>query len=127
MFNNLLIKYMCVGAFATLIDMGLFWLLIYYGGFHYSYALCMSFSVGIFVNFICCDLFIFKREQPFWRACLKHYGASTTGFVINQCGLLIAVFLFKCHRLTTVRLIMAALTFLLNFFLIKKFAFGEKH
>jgi putative flippase GtrA len=121
-----IVKYILVGAIATAVDMGLFWLLIEYGSMHYSYALFIGFIVGAFINFYLCNLFIFNRgEQSFWHACLKQYGASATGLFLNQLGLFIAVSWFNCHRLLLARIIITACTFMINFLLVKYFVFAR--
>jgi len=122
--NTQLILYMLVGAAATGVDTALFALLIYYYAFDYRLALMIAFSIGVLINFILCDMYIFDRgSRSFFFACMRHYGASLTGLFLNQIGMIILVSGFKMNYLILGRIIVATCTFFVNFLLIKKFVF----
>ena len=123
-FTSELLLYMLVGGIATLIDTSIFGMLVYYFFYDYRYAMIYAFIVGVFINFILCDAYIFDRgDNSFINACLRHYGANLTGLALNQLGMIILVTFFHFQHLILGRMIVAACTFIINFLLIKWFVF----
>ncbi len=121
-----LLRYMLVGGAATLIDLSLFSILIYIYSMHYNIAIVAGFFVGVFVNFMLCNAFVFSRGKiSFRNALARHYAASMAGFVIN-----FTLFQFwqeavVSDRPVLGRIVVAALTFVFNFFAFKRFSFLE--
>lgn len=120
-----IIRYMLVGACSTTIDILIFSQLVKSYNFCYQQALCISFIFGVFVNFCLCASFIFVLKSSWWHACLKHYAANVTGLASNQFGMFVLVSLYGMQNLLVARLAVQTITFLINFFLIKSFVFGE--
>ena len=120
-----LLLYMAVGGIATLLDTMILVLLVRLTGCDYRIASLLGCVVGIFINFVLCDYFIFDRQTSFAKACAKHYIASSFGLVLNQIGMIILISGLACKNLILARLIVATCTFLANYFLIKTFVFGK--
>lgn len=125
-FNARLFRYMCVGATATLVDAAIFALFVYYYNYTYSVALGGGFVVGVLVNFLLCDKYIFDRTGSIWQAGAKHYAASFTGFCLNQVGMLILISGFEFKQLLIARIVVAGCTFIINFVLIQRFVFTQQ-
>lgn len=118
-----LVRYMCVGACSMTVDLMVFSLLIK-NHIWYQQALCISFVIGVFINFCLCSYFIFTLKGSWWRACLKHYAAQITGLMSNQIGLAFLVSICGIEHIIIARIGVQAVTFLINFTLIKAFVFS---
>lgn len=118
-----ILRYMVVGASATVIDLAVFSLTIYQLQWDFRIAITGGFIAGVFINFILCDRFIFKRTTTWWHACSKHYLASLGGLLLNQLGMIALLSIFGHTHLVGKRLAVSAFTFLVNFLLIKTVVF----
>lgn len=121
-----LLRYMLVGGAATLVDLSLFSVLIYIYSIHYNLAICAGFFLGVFVNFMLCNAFVFSLGKiSFKNALMRHYIASLAGFLIN-----FTLFQFWQEAVISTRpilgrIVVAALTFVFNFFAFRRFSFAE--
>lgn len=118
-----LAKYMMAGACSTCIDLICFNTCL--TSFHLSitYALLVGFSIGVLCNFIICNTFIFNRTTPLLRAISTHYSANLSSLLMQNIGLAAAQHSILFNHLIITRLMISSITFLFNFFLIKRFAF----
>ena len=122
-----LLRYMLVGGAATIVDLSFFGMLIYFFSFNYIIAAILGACLGVYINFLLCDAFVFKRGNISFRDALtRHYIASSGGIIIN-------LMLFRFWERSIIsgqpilgRLFAAALTFVLNFFVFRRFSFLNK-
>ncbi len=120
-----LAHYMVAGACSTTIDLSCFMACLNH--LHYSVhsALAISFTIGVLCNFIICNLFIFKRNTTLIKALSTHYSANVSSLIIQNIGLSLLKNTMLIDHLIITRLMISSITFLLNFFLIKHFAFNS--
>lgn len=78
-------KYLVVGGFCTIVDIGLLYLLTSLG-VHYLFAAAISFITGVTLNYFMCTGWIFRKSK------IKNKGVEITlYFVISTIGLLISL------------------------------------
>lgn len=126
-FTKQLFQYMSVGFVATVIDLTIFSFLVYVLKWDYIFAILCSFFIATGINFFLCKTFVFKpKDISFWKAGIKHYGASGWNLLLNQVGMLILISGFGFPHLVLGRILIITSTFFLNFMMVRRFVFGVK-
>ena len=122
-----LLRYMVAGGAATCADISLFTILIYNYNIHYNFAMILGFCIGTLINFILCNLFVFKRSSiSVYHALVRHYMASFAGFMLNFSLFQLWQIASDSSHPVFGRIVVAALTFVFNFFAFKKFSFIDR-
>jgi putative flippase GtrA len=120
-----LLKYMLAGGCSTSIDICCFLYCLHACHLSLTIALATGFIIGVFCNFIICNLFIFNRSRPFLSALTAHYSANASTLIVQRIGFTLLKNTFFIHHIILTRLLLQSITFLFNFFLIKHFAFNN--
>lgn len=120
-------RYIFAGGLAAIVDIGIFMLLAKIFFIDYRIAVFFSFTLGTITNFFLSNSFIFDRKElPLWIAGLRHYLSSTGGLLTNEAVLIILIGIIKYDNLFLSKLAATGIAFLVNFSLIKYFAFNSK-
>jgi putative flippase GtrA len=121
------LKYILAGGLAAVVDIGFFMFLVKIFSLDYRIAVFLSFTFGTITNFLISNAFIFNRETlSFWTAGFRHYISSLGGLAANEAVLILLVETIKFDNLFFSKLIATGAAFLVNFTLIKYFAFNSR-
>jgi putative flippase GtrA len=120
-----LAKYIFVAAVSAMFDYGSFWLLLITGALHYSFAVTGGFLCGTMVNFLLSNAFVFQRKKGLWTTGVRHFLSSSAGLLVN---LLVVIALVELEITTPeiAKLMAMTIAFIVNFSLIKWYAFGDR-
>lgn len=122
-----LIKYFFVGAIAAIIDIGSFAIFTKLFNIDYRLAVFFSFTLGTLTNFLICNAFVFDRKElSIFNACIRHYFSSIGGLIVNEIVMISLIEIINFNYLITAKIIATICAFLVNFILIKFFAFNSK-
>jgi len=128
--DNILIqlfRYTFVGGTAALVDFGSFAVFTIYFLIDYRLAVFFSFTLGTLTNFFLCNAFVFDRKSlPIWVACIRHYLSSSGGLATNEIVLIFLVEVVHFNHLLIAKIIATVSAFIVNFLLIKFYAFNSK-
>lgn len=116
-----LVKYFIVGGLASIGDMLIFILAIKIMNYHL--ALWVSFSIGLLINCLGCNLFIF-RKQSWLKVYSKQYLMGLFSLLLSQ--LLLSILVNTLGYIIISRLIIMAIMFLVNFSINKYLVYGSK-
>ncbi len=114
---------MVAGACSTSIDLVCFKTCLCLFNTTITLALIVGFTIGVLCNFLICNTYIFARTTPMLRAISAHYSANLGSFIMQNIGITLLQNTFMINYLVIARLMISSITFLFNFFLIKRFAF----
>lgn len=119
-------RYIFAGGFAAVIDIGSFMILAKTFSIDYRIAVFLSFTLGTITNFILSNAFIFdRRTLSIWTAGVRHYVSSLGGLMTNEAVLIFLIGIVKFDSLFVSKLAATGAAFLVNFTLIKYFAFNS--
>ena len=122
-----LFQYLFVGGIAALVDIGSFKVLVGYFSIDYRLSVFLSFSLGTLTNFSLCNAFIFRRKSlPIWLACARHYLSSLGGLTTNLVVMLFLVEILHLPHLLAAKTVATGSAFVINFLLIKFYAFNSE-
>ena len=120
-------KYFFIGAPAAMVDLSVFTLLVRWLTLNYLMAVFFSFTAGTLSNFFLCDKFIFKREElNKIVAAVRHYLSSLGGLIINTLIMIFIVEIFSATHLVIGKCIANLCAAIINFLLIRFFAFNSE-
>jgi putative flippase GtrA len=122
-----LFRYTFVGGTAALVDYGSFVVFAIYFSIDYRLAVFFSFSLGTLTNFVLCNAFVFDRKSlSIWLACVRHYVSSVGGLLTNEMVMIFMVEILNFKNLLIARILAMACAFVVNFLLIKFYAFNSR-
>jgi putative flippase GtrA len=120
-----IIRYFITGFIAAIIDFSTFATFVYVFNVYYPIAIFLSFSFGTITNFFICNFFVFDRTSSLSRTMLKHYISSLGGLTINEITVILLTEFVKFPYLMISKAIGIGLAFIVNFLLIKFYAFKD--
>jgi putative flippase GtrA len=121
------IKYFFTGGIAAVIDIGSFLLFSISLHIDYRISIVLSFTLGTLTNFFICNAFVFERKSlSLFAAAYRHYLSSLGGLVTNEIVMMLLIELLNFSNLLIAKLIATAAAFMVNFLLIKFYAFNSK-
>ncbi|MFA5925328.1 MAG: GtrA family protein [Parcubacteria group bacterium] len=119
-------RYIFAGGFAAIVDVGFFMILAKSFSIDYRIAVFLSFTLGTITNFILSNAFIFDRKTlSLWTAIFRHYASSIGGLATNEAVLIFLIGTAKFDSLFFSKIIATGAAVLVNFTLIKYFAFNS--
>ena len=116
--------YFFVAGFAATIDLSTLYALLQTTSWHYTLAVSGGFITGTITNFLLSNLLIFSRKSSFGATFVKHFASSAVGFLANLGTVVICVELFLFPVMIS-KIIALGFSFMINFLLIKFYAFGD--
>lgn len=121
-----LFRYLIVGAAATLIDWGTFYVLAVELHFHYQFGLAIAFILGSLTNYIFNKIFTFecKSKQIFEQFSLQII-VSLASLLLNS-GIMYAFIGILLFEKMTSRIITTLIMLFINFLLQKHITFNKK-
>lgn len=121
-----LILYGLVGGAAAVVDVGAFYILVNFTEVFYPLAIFIAFTIGTLVNFSLCNAYIFDRGALSLKKCvLRHYLSSLGGLTTNEVVVITLVELVRLQDLLLAKIIATVTAFLVNFSLIRLYAFNS--
>ena len=118
------IKYFMTGAIAAALDISFFMIFVNVFLLDYRIAIFLGFTFGTLANFALCNAFVFDRKSlTIINSCARHYVSSLGGLVTNE---IVVIYLveFIGFGLLISKIIATFAAFVVNFALIKYFAFN---
>lgn len=108
-------KYLIVGGFCTIVDMGLLYLLTRLG-VHYLISAVISFTTGVTLNYFMCTAWIFDESKVKDKRIelLLYFLISIVGLLINLIGIWILTSMLEMHYMLS-KLLSTAVTLIWNF------------
>lgn len=121
------IKYFFTGSIAAVVDISSFLLFSISLHIDYRISIVLSFTLGTLTNFFICNAFVFERKSlSLFTAAYRHYLSSLGGLVTNEIVMMLLIELLNFSNLLIAKLIATAAAFMVNFLLIKFYAFNSK-
>lgn len=109
-----LIRYLFVGACATVVEWAVFYVLMHSSGMHYMPATSIAFILSTFANWIIGKWLLFRQKQNIWKELLKIYATSVAGLLMNLLIMWIAVDLLAIQEMAA-KIIATGIVFFWNF------------
>ena len=108
-------KYLVVGGFCTIVDMGLLYQLTSLGA-HYMLSAAVSFTTGVTLNYFMCTGWIFKESKIKNKGVemLLYFVISIIGLLINLVGIWLLTELLALHYMLS-KLLATMATLVWNF------------
>jgi len=120
-------RYMFVAGIAAGVDISSFAVFAKYLNIDYRVSVFLSFSCGTLTNFFLANAFVFDRKTlSLWVACLRHYASSLGGLATNEIAMIILVGVVHFYNLMIAKVIATGCAFVVNFTLIKFYAFNDR-
>lgn len=116
--------YFFVAGMAAVIDLSTVYALLETVPWHYTFAVSGGFVTGTITNFLLSNFLIFSRKGSFGATFVKHFASSAVGFLVNLSTVIICVELFFLPVMVS-KVIALGFSFVVNFLLIKFYAFGD--
>ncbi len=125
--SNQFFKYFFAGGIAAILDISSFMLFTSVLLIDYRISLFFSFTFGTLTNFLLCNKYIFSRgEMSVIKTMIRHYTSSLGGLATNEIVAIILVEILNFKSLFIVKIIATIFAFIINFILIKFYAFNSK-
>lgn len=121
---NEFIKFCIAGLLTFFVDYGLLYILTEYVGLNYFLSSALSFTAAVMINYIICQLFVFKNSKNGLRQLTLFAGASLAGLVLNQICMWLLVEVLEIYYLLA-KLFATGIVTLWNYFS-KKYALKQK-
>ena len=122
-----LFRYFFVGGAAALVDIGSFTLIMRYFIIDYKIAIFLSFTLGTLANFTLCNIFVFERKSlSIVHTGIRHYLSSLGGLFTNEIVMIFLIDIINFKTLLVAKIIATGCAFIVNFSLIKFYAFNDK-
>ncbi len=122
-----LLRYGLVGGLAAVVDVGSFGAMVSVLGLDYRLAVFLAFALGTGANFILSNAFIFDRKSlPLAVALGRIYMSALGGLLVNELVMIVFVEVLHQERLMIGKLIATGCAFVVNFTLVKNYAFNSR-
>ena len=122
-----LFRYLFVGGFAAIIDIGSFAIFATILGIDYRIAVFLSFTLGLTTNFILSNTFIFQRKTLTLRVVyVRQYVSGLGGLAVNELVMIGLVEGLGMQNLILGKVIATGCAFIVNFTLVKNYAFNHR-
>jgi putative flippase GtrA len=120
-----LFLYLIVGALATVVEWGAFYVFDLIFGIHYTFSTALAFVLSTFANWLCGRLILFKKKtKNMATEIFKIYLISVTGLLMNIAIMYVAIEKVAVHDMVS-KIIATGIVFIWNFLVRKLWIYKE--